>query len=92
MNYSNIVIAKELGVSAKLIHKHRKKFNPVVDRAIRNKFFTKFTKFTKFPKLPYDREKTKIENVSEHTFIEKLKIFLRKIFYPIYLSYRKIFA
>ncbi len=80
MGYGNEGIARKLGVSSSLIHKHRKSFNPMVDRAINTHFFTK-----SIPDLAKSyRAASKSTVAVKDSFWSKFKRFMRFVFAPVY--------
>ncbi len=81
--YSNVAIAKKLGVTAGLIHRHRKSFNPLIDKAI----FTHF--FTKKILIPTGKIK-ELGNVLPETFLQKVMRYIRGLFAPIWKGYMKL--
>ena len=85
LNYSNGMIASKLGVSVQMVHKHRKHFNALVDKAIGTHFFIKRLSLPKFtPKI-------KEMIIEKEGFFEKIKRYFRLITLPIYKLYQKIF-
>lgn len=77
---SNSVIAAKLGVSEGMIHRHRKRLNKLVDKAIYTHFFMKS------PKL-YNGSLKSLESVPTETFLDMLLRFLRHIFSPFHRVY-----
>ncbi|AFN75763.1 hypothetical protein MROS_2533 [Melioribacter roseus P3M-2] len=75
--YSNYAIAKKIGVSTKLIHRHRKNFSVALDRAIEKHFLLKgYT-----PKLPQDF--CSPEKKFKESKWSKVKYYLRSFLYKI---------
>ena len=79
--YSNSVLAKRLGVSEALIHKHRKNRNPLIDRSMKRLLKKKFI-------LPKDIKTKDIENV-RYSRMDIILIAIRKFFIKAWSYVRK---
>jgi len=78
--YGNEGIARKLGVSSSLIHKHRKQFNPMIDRAIGTHFFTK-----SIPDLAKSYRAAKKSDIAvKVSFWSEFKRFMRFVLGPAY--------
>jgi hypothetical protein len=88
LNYSNATIALRCGVSVKLIHNCRKKFNPLVDKAIKTHFFSKAIHFPAFTPKLVDTITPKESFLKK--FLYKLQLTARRfITTPLYKGYNK---